>query len=478
MAKPSDRILIRNAQVGSEESITPGEVLISGGRIAAVGPKLQTPPGTTVVDAAGGYVLPGFIDLHTHLDDRIGRFELADTYASGTGLALRNGITTLYTFITQGPGETLAEAIARVLARADGRCYCDVGWHLTPTRFDAAGWRAIESACGRGWQTFKLYTTYKEAGICIDYARLGDLFMRLTPAGARFLVHCEDEQRLARERAVPRDYACAASHARLRPPEAERLAVGRVLELADPWSSPVHVVHVSTAAAARHIRAARANQPVTGETCPQYLFLDECWLGREEGYRWICSPPLRTRAQRAALRRATREGCLDLLATDHCAFRLEDKDSGGGDTRRTPNGLAGIGALPHLAARFWSRPEEDAADALTGIAEADWPDRPAALEAAAVPDLVRTLSANPARVAGLYPRKGSLQPGADADLVIVDPLGPRRPVASSEAGAPEPYPGLGSRLGIRRVFLRGRPVVREGQLEDRDCPGGNLLCPH
>ena len=473
-----DRVLVRNGRLGFEDRVEAGDVLLVDGRVAAVGAGLEAPPEAAVVDAAGCFVLPGFIDLHTHLDDRIGRFELGDTYLTGTAAAVQNGVTTLFSFVTQGPEETLGEAIDRVLGRAAGRCFCDVGWHLTPTRFDAAGWREVETACRNGWRTFKFYTTYKEAGIYISYARLGDLFVRLTPAGACFLVHCEDEDRLAAERDAGHDCRHAISHARLRPPRAERLAVERVLELADPWASPVHVVHVSTAAAARRIRAARARQPVTGETCPHYLFLDESWLRRPDGHRWICSPPLRRREQAAALCRAVREGCLDLLATDHCAFKCNDKDNNYSDTRFTPNGLAGIGALPHLAARFWSH-------AGTGLKTGSAPGpspaedveaRPGLTESA-VPDLVRTLSANPARVAGVYPRKGALAAGSDADLVVLDPRGSARPITSSLAGVPETYPGFSSRLRFRAVFLRGRRVVRDGVLENPDSPGGESLCP-
>jgi dihydropyrimidinase len=213
------------------------------------------------------------------------------------------------------------------------------------------------------------------------------------------------------------------------------------------------VVHVSTTEGAEILVRQRPHGDLSFETCPQYLFLDDSWLAREDGHRWLCSPPLR--AGQAGLLALARQGCADILATDHCAFRPEDKDSWDGtDLRAVPNGLPGLGALPHLGWKLW---EDD-------------PDR-AAL------GLATHLSLNPALRAGLQDRKGALRPGLDADLVVLDPSGTECPLHSTLVPAFEAFPGFRSRLSFRHVLLRGEPRVKDGQLLDPGAPQGLALQP-
>ncbi len=225
---------------------------------------------------------------------------------------------------------------------------------------------------------------------------------------------------------------------------------GRLLDLAGENGVHLHVVHVSTAEAAEAIAEARSRVKVTCETCPQYLWLDEEWLEREEGHRWICSPPLRRR--REDFRALARAGAFDVFATDHCPFCRRDKDDwDGNDVRSVANGMPGLGALVPLVWRLF---EDD-------------PDR-------AVLELARHASEAPARVAGLWPRKGVLRAGSDADLAVLDPAGPERPLRSSLADVHEPYLGFRTRLAVPLVLRRGRVVVEEGFLLE-DEPGGLAL---
>jgi dihydropyrimidinase len=427
--------------------VAAGDLLLEGERILAVGDLGGAPGADRVLDADGCYVLPGLMDFHTHLDDRIGRFDLADTCLSGSRVAVANGITTLFAFVTQGPEETLALAVDRALDKARCGSWTDLGWHLTPTRLDEAGWRDVEAHLARGFRTLKFYTTYRAAGIFSGYDDLAAIFDRLAGREVRILVHAEDDALMAA--LVPAGLDRAIQHARLRPPEAEALAVDRLLSLASRAS--LHLVHVSTPEAARAIGRARARQDVSCETCPQYLWLDEAMLARPDGHRWICSPPLRR--DREAFRDLARAGAFDLYATDHCAFLARDKDDWDGtDFRQVPNGLPGLGALPHLVWRLFG----------------DDPDR-AALE------LARRCAENPARLAGIGHRKGALRPGLDADIAILDPAGPLRPLRSSLAEVHEPYPLETSPLRFRHVLLRGRPVVEEGAFLPVP-PMGRALC--
>jgi dihydropyrimidinase len=418
--------------VWSEDGARRADLRIEGERIVELG-ELAPRAGEEVLDASGLHVLPGFFDVHVHVDDRIGRFELADTWATASEIAVRNGITTLAGFVTQEPDETLTAAVERCLARVRGRSRCNVAFHLTPTGWPW-NWDEIATFAARGFRTVKLYTTYRDAELLTSYERLAEVMPRLAALGVRLLVHCEDDATLAAIDPASIDIADPRSHARLRPEAAEVEAITRVVSLAEQTCCPSHVVHVSTADGAEVIRAARERGvPITCETAPHYLLLDERTLGGPDGRRWLCTPPLRPPATRARQEALAAARAFDLFATDHCAFRRADKDDWRGDLRRAPFGIAGVGALVPLVFELLVKRH--------GLPLAE---------------LVRALSANPARLLGAWPRKGVIASGADADLVVLDPNGPPRPVRSSLADCYETYPGMTTTLDVRHVFLHGR----------------------
>jgi dihydropyrimidinase len=392
------------------------------------------------------------IDLHVHIDDRIGECDLADTWPTASEVAVRSGITTLAGFVTQQAGESLSRAVERCEARARGRSHCDHTFHLTPTAWPW-DWREVEALIGRGFVTFKLYTTYRDAGLYTDYERLGEVMARLAALGARVLVHCEDDETLASAAAVPGiDPRDARGHGRLRPERAEVVAIARVLALAERAGCQVHVVHVSTVGGSAAIADGRRICRVSCETAPHFLLLDDSALAGEAGHRFLCTPPLRAAATRVEMEAAAAGGEFDLFATDHCAFTRADKDRHRGDFRSVPKGLAGIGALVPLTFELFVRRH--------GLPLAEIPLR---------------LAANPARLLGLFPRKGTIAVGSDADLVVLDPDGPDRPVASSLADCYETYPGRSTTLDVRHVFVRGRRVVTERMLVGAGQPGGRCL---
>ena len=443
------KTLIRNGRVALDRSLQHLDVLVDGEHIAALGS--HSGDVDRVIDAAGCYVLPGFIDFHTHVDDEIGPYYLADTYESSTRVALENGITTLCTFVTQGADESLLKALLRARAKAEGCCHSDVLWHLTPTTFSPEDLATLQVLLAGGYRTLKLYTTYKSAGIYASYERIAELFQRFGPLGSQFLVHCEDDALIEAVDATGLDLSKPFSHTLLRPEAAEILAIQKVVALALQHQASAHVVHVSTLEGMRHLVAHRDRGDLSFETCPQYLFLDEQWLAREDGHRWLCSPPLR--GQRAPFLDLVRAGAADIIATDHCPFCSRDKDRWDGrDLRQVPNGMPGIGALPHVTWKIW---EDD-------------PDR-AAL------GLATHLSLNPAERAGLGDCKGAIRPGMDADLVILDPQGPLRPLRSTTADAYEAFPGFTSPLAMKQVLLRGALRAQDGHLIDPAAPSGRLL---
>jgi dihydropyrimidinase len=442
-------MLIRSGTVWTATGPQRADVRVEGERIAEVGTLILL-AGEEVIDAAGLHVLPGMADVHVHADDRIGSCDLADTFETASRLAIRTGVTTIAGFVTQRPGETLTQAVERVLARAVGRTFCDVAFHLTPTAWPW-DWLEVERLVAAGFSTFKLYTTYREAGLYTDYARLAEVMGRLAALGARLLVHCEDDAALAGVEG-PADFADPRAYASLRPERAELVAVERVLELAQRMRCPVHVVHLSSTEGLARIAAARGRVRVTCETAPHYLLLAEAALAGTDGHRFLCTPPLRARATRARFEAAAVAGAFDLFATDHCAFTRADKDAGRGDLREVPKGLAGIGALVPLLFELLVKRHGCSLGALA-----------------------ETLAAAPARLLGTWPRKGAIAPGGDADLVVVDTDGPRRPVVSTLADAYETYPGRTTTLDVRAVMLRGRVVVEDNALLAPEAPTGRPL---
>ncbi len=444
-------LLIRNGRVWQDDVFREADILIRDGRIAAVG-TLEQQYDAEVLDARNLTVLPGFIDIHTHIDDRIGRYTLADDCASGTQCAVRNGITTLGTFVTESADLPLGDAFAAMAGRACGRTYCHLFCHITPVRYDEESWRVIEELLSRGVRTVKLYTTYRQAGLYADYDQIERIFSALRHCTVRFLVHCEDDMLLDRAADEISDWSAPIAHAHARPSGAEVAAIRAVLDRAAAQEAPVHIVHVSTPEGADLIADAKPEVDVTCETAPHYLMLDSRQMEGRDGHRWICSPPLRSAAVREELARRALEGAFDLFATDHCAFRRSDKDAGRADCRTVPGGIAGIGALPHLIYHLFA---DAGKDGMTALA--------------------RHLAENPARVAGLYPQKGTLNVGADADLVIASAGAARRPVRSSLADTYEPYEEFTSSLSIHHVVLQGKPVVENGQLLAIDHPRGRCI---
>ena len=441
-------VLIRNGRIWQKDEFVRTDLLIKDGVIERIGPVENGYAGATI-DAQGLAVLPGLIDMHTHLDDTIGPYVLADDISSGTRCAVENGITSVGTFITETAEIPLTAALARMADKIRDNAYCDVACHVTPTRFDEAGWRNIEDVLACGIRTIKLYTTYRQAGLYTGYDDIERIFAALRGRPLRFLVHCEDDQLLGDAAGRVTDWSKPAAHAASRPPAPEVAAIRAVLECAAAHGTSLHIVHVSTGEGADLIAAARGGQDVTCETGPQYLMLDATWLDRESGHRWICSPPLRSPAMVKEMLARARKGTFDVFASDHCPFLQEDKDAGRGDIRMVANGLPGIGALPHLS---YAVLREGKGDPLLRLGT--------------------MLSENPARVMGLYPRKGSLQPGADADVVIISEDDDPHPLRSSCAETYEPYPGFLTRLRMHSVLVHGVPVVHDGWLLDPDHPLG------
>jgi dihydropyrimidinase len=463
------RILIRGGRVITASADYLADVLIAGETITGIfAPGLHeqmlAPPGGSaidhVIDATGLYVLPGGVDVHTHLDMSLPTTSTADDFASGTVAAACGGTTTVIDFANQYRGQTLAYALETWQRKAEGKAAIDYGFHMTITDLPKAPEAALAEMVREGITSFKLLMAYPQT-FMVDDATIYQVLCRAGELGALTCIHAENGgviDLLVRE-AVAAGQTAPISHARTRPAALEGEATGRAITLARLASAPVYIVHVSCAVALAQIQAARAHsQPVWGETCPQYLFLSaEAYQAPGfEAAKFVCTPPLRTRADAAALWDALARGDLQTVATDHCSFNFHgQKDLGREDFTRIPNGLPGVETRLNLL--YHGGVDEGR---LGSSAHRPIADRSPLLQRFV--DLVAT---TPAKLFGLSPRKGSIAVGSDADLVLFDPAGESVLSAATHHQRVDysPYEGLRVRGAIRQVLLRGAVVVENGQ---------------
>ena len=433
-------IRFKGGTVVSAAGLEKRDLYAEGGRIVPPGPADQ------VVDVSGCLLFPGFIDAHTHMDMPVSGTVTADSFPSGTAAAVAGGTTVILDFATQDRGGTLAQALETWHTRADGRCFCDYGFHMAVTDWNDRTREEMSQMVRAGVTSFKGYMAY-------DNLRLsdGDMAAFLAEAGrlgAFVGCHCELGDMVNQNAAalLAAGQTGPEAHPRARPNEVEALAVRRFLELAREAGGLPWVVHLSTREGLQEIdKARRAGQTVLTETCPQYLTLTEEAYARPdfEGAKFVCSPPIRSAADRDALSRAVEERKIDILSTDHCSFNFRgQKELGRGDFTKIPNGLPGVEFRPAV---IWSR----------GVT-------PGHITA---PDMCRLMCETPAKAFGLWGRKGALTEGFDADIVVWDPRyrGILDPRSQETACDYSPWEGMELTGRARAVYLRGELAARDGK---------------
>jgi len=406
--------LIKNGTVVSATGASAADVLIDGETIAAVlspgstvlGSDLESNAGT-VIDAAGKYVIPGGVDAHTHMEMPFGGTFASDTFETGTRAAAWGGTTTIIDFAVQYTGEQVLEQFGKWHEKARGNCAIDYGFHQILSDVQESSLKAMDELVAEGVTSFKLFMAYKGVLLSDD----GQIFTAMQKAaenGSLIMMHAENgsvidvivQQLLSRGQTDP------YYHGISRPWQAEEEATHRAIMLAHLTGAPLYVVHVSAKQAVEQIAAARARgQYVFGETCPQYLYLSlEEQLGAPgfEGAKWVCSTPLRARAEghQDHMWQSLRTNDLQMVSTDHCPFCMKDqKELGLGDFSKIPNG---IGSVEHRVDLMYQ-------GVVTGKLTLErW---------------VELISTTPARMFGLYGKKGVIAPGADGDVVVYDPNG-------------------------------------------------------
>jgi dihydropyrimidinase len=453
--EPFDLVVQNGTLVTAGETVR-ADIGIRGEQIAALGQGLR---GREALDAGGLLVLPGGVDPHVHLEMPAGAVRSSDDFVTGSIAAACGGTTTLLDFVEPEPGETLAQALQARRAQAEGRAVVDFGLHMTLTDTRPPALAEVEPLVAAGVSSFKVYTTYD--GFRLDDAGLYAALEAVGQAGGLVMVHAENDVIVgqARRALLAAGRTGPQAHPLSRPAAAEGEAVERMLALAETAQAPVYIVHTSTRRGAEAIARARGRGQVAyGETCPQYLVLTEAEYARPgfEGAKFVCSPPLRSEADRVALWRALANGQLQSMGTDHCPFFYRGaKELGRELFTLIPGGIPGIEARLALLYTWGVR--------AGWISPGRW---------------VELCSTAPARLFGLYPRKGSLLPGADADLVLFDP---QRRVTLRQEMLHEnvdytPYEGLELHGYPVATLRRGQLLAREGEYVGPQGGGRFLAC--
>lgn len=402
----STRTLIRGGLVITAADEVHADVLIEDGRIAALAAHgsavADSWTADRTIDAANKYVIPGGVDAHTHMELPFGGTFASDSFETGTRAAAWGGTTTIVDFAVQSVGHALREGLDAWYAKADGKCAIDYGFHMILSDVNESSLKEMDLLVEEGITSFKLFMAYPGV-FYSDDGQILRAMQRSATNGGLVMMHAENgiaidvlvEQALAAGRTDPR------YHGEVRKALLEAEATHRAIQLARVAGAPLYVVHVSAEEAVAELAAARdKGLNVFGETCPQYLFLSTDNLAEPdfEGAKYVCSTPLRPKEHQAALWRGLRTNDLQVVSTDHCPFCfVGQKELGRGDFSKIPNGLPGVENRMdllhqavvdgHLTRRRW----------------------------------IEVACATPARMFGLYPKKGTIAPGADADVVIYDP---------------------------------------------------------
>ena len=444
-------LLIQNGTLVTEQGACLGDVAIENGKIVRIAAKLQAQAGDESIDASGLLVFPGFIDAHVHFEMQNALATTADSFETGTRAAIAGGTTTVIHFATQDRGHTLREELDKCLRQATGNCSCHFAFHMSVTDWNEASKAELDDMFAAGVSSFKIYFAYDS--LRISDAATYELLTELKKRGGLLGVHCENgdlvDEGISRQKAL--GHLNPAAHAASRPPIVEAEAVNRLLAISELTDCAVNIVHLSGREGLEAVRRLRAKgKRVYVETCPQYFTLNDACYEEPDfgGAKYVCSPPVRSEGDRQAIEQALLAGEIDTIATDHCSYTLAQKALGRDDFSRIPNGLPGV---EHRASLVYTNYVFGGRMSATQMS--------------------KLLSTNPAREYGMYPQKGTIAVGSDADLVLWNPSA--RGVISAKSQYQNtdytPYEGREVVGAAKLVLLGGRVVVKNGVVANEKC---------
>lgn len=445
------RTVISGGTVVTAVGSSPADVLVEGERVvalAASGSEVAdawAAGAERCIDASDRLVIPGGVDGHTHMEMPFGGTKAADTFETGSRAAAWGGTTTIVDYAIQSRGDSLRQGFDAWLAKADGVCAIDYGLHMIVSDVNELSLKEMDQLVDDGITSFKLFMAYPGV-FYSDDGQILRAMQRAAGNGATVMMHAENgiaidvlvAQALAKGDSSPR------FHGETRPSTLEGEATHRAICLAKVAGAPLYIVHLSAIEALDQVTAARdTGQAVFAETCPQYLFLsdEDTARGDFEGAKYVCSPPLRPAGHQAHLWRGLRTNDLSVVATDHCPFCFrQQKELGRDDFSKIPNGLPGV---EHRLDLFYQ-----------GVVSGE----------ISVERWVELTSTTPARMFGLYPRKGAIAPGSDADIVIYNPGLTHTLSAETHHMNVDysVYEGRPMKGGVESVLSRGRLIVDHG----------------
>ena len=439
-------LLLTNGTIVTAAETFAADILIDGERIRQIGCNLDVAADTTM-SLAGKYILPGGIDAHTHLDMPLGDIRSCDDFESGTIAAACGGTTTIVDYAAHAHGEPMEHGLEIWRQKADGKAVIDYGFHLSLSELTDRTLPDMARAMEAGVTSFKVFTAYP-GRMMLDDGAIFKILRRAKEIGALICVHAENGAVIdvLIHDALAAGHVAPKYHPLTRPAAAEREAAQRVIALAEMADAPVYFAHVSSGGAIEQITQARLRGlPVYAETCPQYLTLSaELYDGIEfEGAKYVMSPPLREKSDQDRLWQAMRNRMIDVIGTDHCPFNFQSQKSlGRDDFSKIPNGAPGIET--RLSLLYTS-----------GVCAGR----------ISLNQFVDLIAATPAKLFGLYPQKGTIAPGSDADLVVIDPDDESFISAITQHSAADYsiYEGMRVKGTPQLVFSRGELIVEQGR---------------
>lgn len=437
------KIIIKNAMIVDEEGTTKADLKIESGKISEIG-NFKDENADEIVDAKNKYVLPGLIDAHTHFDLFNGIEYTSDNFETGTKAAVLGGNTTIIDYMTQEKGKSLSYTLNLWHQKAKNS-FCDYGFHMGIVEWNDSIKNEIKVMKEEGVTSFKMYLAYKK-NLQVSDEVLFEALKESKKQNVLFTFHCENGdiiegliKDLKSENKLEAKY-----HPMSRPSEVEKESISKIISMAKILNVPIYIVHLSSKEGLWEIqRAKESGVNIFVETCPQYLFLNEkVYQNSNEALKYIISPPLRDEGSNLELKNAIKIGDIDVIATDHCSFSLNQKQRFKHDFTKIPNGAAGV---EHRLAMVYTNM----------VCE----------NKITINKMISLLSTKPAKIFGLYPKKGTLKIGSDADILIFNPE--KNSIITKENQNQNVdytiFEGFKTKGEIEAIYLRGQKIVENGK---------------